>query len=193
MDGFALEKIRQEWATVEDFLVSDNLSRIWAGGDSDWGFCLSCHGWLCTWQNPPGTGLCGGMFSLIKWWLIVMFVGWLGCCLFLRLPISISRVNATTFVIMGLAVNAKKGAKEIPWPVPRDMKVLLKRIKGQSVLCKLWAVTAVIFARCWQSSWYQCWGTSMMLLLLAMAVNSRHTLTVSHSHSGWQKATTRTL
>ena len=66
-----------------------------------------------------------------------MFVGWLGCCLFLRLPISISRVNATTFVIMGLAVNAKKGAKEIPWPVPRDMKVLLTRIKGQSVLCKL--------------------------------------------------------
>jgi hypothetical protein len=36
MDGFALEKIRQELATVEDFLVSDNLSRIWAGGASDW-------------------------------------------------------------------------------------------------------------------------------------------------------------
>jgi hypothetical protein len=38
---------------------------------------------------------------------------------------------------MELAVNAKKGAKEIPWPVPRDMKVLLTWIKGQSVLCKL--------------------------------------------------------
>ena len=37
MDGYPLGKIRQELASEEDFLVSDNFSRIWAGGVSDWG------------------------------------------------------------------------------------------------------------------------------------------------------------
>ena len=35
IDGYPLGKIRQELASEEDFLVSDNFSRIWAGGVSD--------------------------------------------------------------------------------------------------------------------------------------------------------------
>ena len=35
MDGYPLGKIRQELASEEDFCVSDNFSRIWAGGVSD--------------------------------------------------------------------------------------------------------------------------------------------------------------
>ena len=85
----------------------------------------------------------------------------------------------------------KGGPRRSTGQSAREMKVLLTRKKGQSVIFILWAVPAVIFARCWQAYWSKCGGTSLMLLLLVVAVNSRHAVPVSHS--GWQKTTTRML
>ena len=55
-------------------------------------------------------------------------VCWIVICVFVFLSAS-PELKATTFVIKGLTVIAKKGNKEIPWPEPREMKVLLTRTK----------------------------------------------------------------
>ena len=60
-----------------------------------------------------------------------MMVGLLSVFVF---PSASPELTVTTVVIMGLTVNAMRGAKEIPWPVIRRNEV--------SVICKLCAVTA---------------------------------------------------
>ena len=41
MDGYSLDKIRQELASEEDFSLRDNFPRSWAVGVSDWGAFLA--------------------------------------------------------------------------------------------------------------------------------------------------------
>ena len=149
MDGYALDKIRQELAPVD---------RLWRNVQS-----------VTTFQ---GAGLVSFYANGdTSWWC-------LDCCLCLRLPISISRV--TTAVIIGLPLQAMRG----PRRSPGEMKVLHTRKKGQCVICKFWAVTAVIFARCWQASGFHCGGTSLMLLSFVMMVRYKHTKSsVGHSPS----------